>query len=296
MMKSPTLAAVGLAVLLTPCVASAVPLAITPGLPLNPALNLLTNGSFEGGFSGNPNLQPTYWATGTAGSPFQSITGWNTQGGPGNYAYRGNTAFTTASKPVPDGQVALYFGNGFATSISETPTFNPNGSLTFTSPNPTITNGPTLSPPVRVEQTVNGLSTNVVYALSFWASGEDAATGNNGHDGIFALDVTGFSTTYLAAPSGAPGGVGGQLVYRFEFVPVTSSVTIGFSNWGHFSGAPSVPGAGTVGWTIPLNTTELVLDHVILNQIGEVLPEPGSLATIGIAGTAMLRRGSRRRR
>jgi hypothetical protein len=189
--------------------AQAVPVAITPGPALNPGANLLVNGSFEGGFTANP-LIGSYWASGTAQSPLEPVTGWITNGASGNYAYRANTGSTSNSAPVPDGAVALYFGNGFLTSISETPTFNPDGSVTFVSPTPTITPALFLSPPVTIQQKVVGLTIGNTYALSFWTSGEDAMGGNYGHDGLFGLDVTGFSTTYLAAPSGAVGGVGNQ--------------------------------------------------------------------------------------
>jgi hypothetical protein len=275
--------------------ALAAPLPITPGPALNPFANLILNGSFEGGSTGNP-LTGTYWASGTALTPLEPVTSWTTSGSAANYAYRANTQNASGTPPVPDGQVALYFGNGFASAISETPTFNPDGSLTFVSPTPTITTGVGLSPPVSIRQTVAGLNTGNVYALSFWASGEDAANGNNGHDGIFGLDVTGFSTTFLAAPGGAPGGgVGTQKVYRFEFQPTTTSVTIGFTNWGHFSGAPSVPGSETVGWTIPLNTTELVLDNVILNDLGPAhdVPEPAAIRMLGVVSLMLLWRRKR---
>jgi hypothetical protein len=198
------------------------PLSIVPGPALNPGTNLITNGSFEAGFSGSP-LTGSYWASGTAQTPFQAITGSTTSGSASNYAYRADTAVASSSAPVPDGAVALYFGNGFAKSSSETPTFNADGSLTFVSPTPTITESPSLSPPVTLSQTVGGLNIGNIYALSFWTSG------------------------FLAAPSGAAGGVGAQKVYRFQFQPVSSTTTFTFTNWGHLCGAPSVPGAETVG-------------------------------------------------
>jgi hypothetical protein len=267
---------------------------ITPGPALNPGANLLVNGSFEGGFASNP-LIGSFWASGTAQTPFEAVTGWTSNGSSGNYAYRANTGVTSNSAPVPDGAVALYFGNGFLTSISETPTFNVDGSVTFVSPTPTITPAVGLSPPVTIEQKVVGLTIGNTYGLSFWTSGEDAMGGNYGHDGLFGLDVTGFGTTYLAAPSGAIGGVGNQKVYRFEFVPTTTTVTFTFTNWGHISGAGSSPLGPTPGWTIPLDTTELVLDNVILNDLGpgENVPEPGTVGLLSFGGIALLARRKR---
>jgi hypothetical protein len=274
--------------------AQAVPVPITPGPALNPGTNLFVNGSFEGGFTASPSIG-SYWAAGTAGTPLEPVTGWITNGSSGNYAYRANTGITSNSAPVPDGAVALYFGNGFISSISETPTFNANGSVTFVSPTPTVTPGVGLIPPVSIKQKVLGLTIGNTYALSFWASGEDAMGGNYGHDGLFGLDVTGFTTAYLAAPSGAAGGVGNQKVYRFQFVPTTSTVTFEFTNWGHISGGGSSPLGPTPGWTIPLDTTELVLDHAILNDLGpgEITPEPGMIGLVSVAAVGMLRRGKR---
>jgi hypothetical protein len=55
-----------------------------------------------------------------------------------NHAEWGNTAvFPTSSAPLPDGTSGLYFGNGLMASISQTLSFNADGSVTFTSP-PTI--------------------------------------------------------------------------------------------------------------------------------------------------------------
>ncbi len=274
--------------------ARAAPVTITPGPALNPGTNLLVNGSFEGGFTASP-LIGSYWASGTAGAPLEPVTGWMTNGSSGNYAYRANTGVTSNSAPVPDGAVALYFGNGFISSISETPTFNADGSVIFVSPTPTITPGFSLSPPVSIKQKVVGLTLGNTYALSFWTSGEDAMGGNYGHDGLFGLDVTGFTTAYLAAPAGALGGVGNQKVYRFEFVPATSTVTFEFTNWGHISGGGSSPLGATPGWTIPLDTTELVLDHVILNDLGpgENTPEPGAIGVLCVAGIGLLGRRKR---
>jgi hypothetical protein len=275
--------------------AQAVPVTITPGPALNPGTNLLVNGSFEGGFTASPSIG-SYWAAGTAGTPLEPVTGWVTNGASGNYAYRANTGLTSNSAPVPDGAVALYFGNGFISSISETPTFNPNGSVTFLSPTPTITPALFLSPPVYIMQKVLGLTVGNTYALSFWTSGEDAMGGNYAHDGLFGLDVTGFSTTYLAAPSGAIGGLGNQNVYRFEFVPTTSTVTFQFTNWGHISGGGSSPLGPTPGWTLTLDTTELVLDNVILNDLGphEETPEPAALGLLCFAGLALIRKTRRK--
>jgi hypothetical protein len=190
-----------------------------------------------------------------------------------NYAEWGNTAvFATASAPLPDGTSGLYFGNGLMAAISETPTFNADGSVTFISPTPSII--PKYSPPVTLSQTLTGLNTGTTYGLTFWTSGEDATANVFTHDGFFGLDVTGYGTVYLAAPSGLS-ALGQSHVYNFTFTPVSSNTTITFTNWGHPNG--SMP-----GWTLPGIATELVLDDVIVNA----LPEPGSLALLSFGSLA----------
>jgi hypothetical protein len=260
------------------CLGLAVPgfaasLTITSGQSFNrssPA-NLVVNGSFEAdpgsGF---------FWATGTTLAVYMPITGWVSNGGPNAYAMRMNTS-PGWTPPLPHGTNSLYFGNQAAAGISQTPTFNPNGLVTFSSP-PTITLQAAYTPEVTLQQTITGLNTSATYLLSFWASGEQAANGGYGHDGIFGLDVTGFPTTYLAVPDGSAGSIGNQKVYQFFLQPASSTTTIKFTNWGHYF-------AGfTAGWTLP-STTELILDDVVLNQV----PEPASLSLLALGGLLALR-------
>src|SRR3954465_7082025 len=174
-------------------------LTLTGPLNLSHSGNLVQNGSFEDHPNGGATIY--YWAAGTASTPFAQPASWVTNGSSLNYAEWGNTAvFPTSSAPLPDGTSGLYFGNGQMAAISETPTFNPDGSVSFISPSPTLV--PKYSPPVTLSQTLTGLNPAATYGLSFWASGEDAATSGFAHDGFFGLDVTGYNTVYLAAPSG----------------------------------------------------------------------------------------------
>jgi hypothetical protein len=246
-------------------------LTLTGPLNLSHTGNLVQNGSFEDHPNGGATIY--YWATGTASTPFAQPAGWVTNGASLNYAEWGNTAaFPTSSAPLPDGTSGLYFGNGLMASISQTPAFNADGSVTFTSA-PTII--PKYAPPVTLSQTLTGLNTGTTYGLTFWTSGEDASTNGFTHDGFFGLDVTGYSTVYLAAPSGLS-ALGQSHVYNFTFTPVSSNTTITFTNWGHPNG--SMP-----GWTLPGISTELVLDDVIVN----VLPEPSSLALFSLGALAL---------
>src|SRR4051812_6834991 len=148
-------------------------LTLTGPLNLSHTGNLVQNGSFEDHPDGGVTIH--YWASGTASTPFAQPASWLTNGASLNYAEWGNTAvFPTASAPLPNGTSGLYFGNGLMAAISETPTFNADGSVTFISPTPTIV--PKYSPPVTLSQTLTGLNTGTTYGLTFWTSGEDATT------------------------------------------------------------------------------------------------------------------------
>ncbi len=252
-------------------------------LNLSHGSNVIQNGSFEDHPDGG--VTAHYWATGTSGTPFASPANWVTNGAAPNYALWGNTALGGIginTPALPDGKSALYFGNQLLSAISETPTFNANGTVSFTS-TPVIVPAIGYSPPVTLSQTLTGLTPNATYGLSFWASGENAGDGQGfNHDGIFALDVSGYNTTYLAAPSGYS-GLGQSHVYNFAFVPTSSTATITFTNWGH-------PMSATVGWTLGGFATELVLDDVIVNPI----PEPNSLVLFGLGALCLFRFGRRR--
>ena len=114
--------------------ASAATLTLDTGLGLIHPGNLVTNGSFENQASGTTFH---YWATGTLLNPYEPIDNWTSIGGIDAYALRINGPTTAGSDTIPDGDYGIYFGNQFASSISETPTFQPNGRVQFTT-TPTI--------------------------------------------------------------------------------------------------------------------------------------------------------------
>ena len=261
--------------------ANASALTITSGLGLTHTGNIVQNGSFENQASGATTF---FWATGTSLVPYQTPDNWLSAGGSDAYAQRTNTYASIGSGPLPDGSYGLYFGNRFISSISQSPTFMANGRVQFASA-PTIipdTVG-SYNPPVQLWQTISGLDTSHIYGLTFWVSGEGAQYASYSHDGIFGLDVTGFNTEYLAVPSGASGGLGVSHLYEFTFVPIASSLTVKFTNWGHFAQGYSA------GWTLAANTSELVLDDVIVNDLG-VVPEPATILMLSIGGLALLRK------
>ena len=261
--------------------------------------NLVTNGSFEYRNAANqPGPGSTgstvFWATGTAATPFAVPYGWTSSGGTNTYATWGGNLGTPithrGSAPLPDGQNAMYFGNGQGATTSLAPQFGANGEVTFAGTPVISPPGGSFPVPCTLSQTVNThLTPAPSYILSFWVSGEGAFPGGPppmpptlyGPDGIFGLRVTntqaGDPMRYFVVPSGA-GYFGSSLRLEFSFVPMNPllPVTVEFTNFGHFN---LVPFGGS-------GTTELVLDDVIVNAV----PAPGCGVVLGCVGIGMVRR------
>ncbi|MBS1713227.1 MAG: PEP-CTERM sorting domain-containing protein [Armatimonadetes bacterium] len=236
--------------------------------------NLLTNGSFEADAGSATNL--SYWATGTTLTPSMSLTGWTASGGPQNYAQWGNNGpQLVGSDTIPHGENAVYFGAGIMMPLAMDPTFAPDGSVSF-SGNPNIQPKPGFGP-VTLSQTVSGLNTSQQYLLDFWASGENAGFSSWG-DGFFGLDITGEAQLLLAAPGGLS-GLGASQRYYIVFQPTASSVTLTWTNWGHYIDS------------FGLFHSELVMDDAILNPV----PEPGTFLVLGLSLASLAVRRRRRR-
>jgi len=257
--------------------------------------NLVTNGSFETAAPAPGISNEVYWASGTSLSPFAVPTGWTSSGGTTSYALWGSDGTVpqsiNGSDGLPDGNTALYFGNGAPAFVNQSPTFNTNGVVSFASP-PTF--NIIYSPvPVVLSQTINTPATPApAYNFSFWVSGEGAVTGQNfAERGIFGLQVTnvlsGDPIQYLAVPNGSFNSFGVSHLYEFTFTPLNPllPVTINFINWGHFD---------LSAYGLSNFTTELIMDDVIVNAV----PEPGSfvLLVAGVPLVVMIRRGWRQRR
>jgi hypothetical protein len=251
--------------------------------------NLVANGSFENGHPGPGMANWQYWASGTTGTPFLSIPGWTGTGQPANYATWGSDETSGPfhmhySDVIPDGQIAVYFGNGgFLPSQNNTvnlpPTFNPDYTVSFSS---TPTFNVYYGGPVILSQTVPTDQTLAPsYGLSFWVSGEGANMNPSDISGIFAVRVSntlpGDPLIYLQVPSSANSTMGESHVFQFDFTPLNPNlpVTVEFYNYGHLD---------LSAYGGPLFTTELVLDDVRV----VALPEPSAAALLGLGLLAAL--------
>ncbi len=245
-----------------------------PSPALNRAANLVANGSFEGGAPAPGVRVP--WASPSFAS-YSVPPGWSSSGVDGStYASWGSdgSAITgiLGSAPFPHGTNGLYFGNS-TTSVNMPPTFLPDGRVTFPG---TPTFNPTYGGTCELWQSINTPGTPASsYRMSFWASGEGAATGSGWSDGVMGLVVTnvlaGDPIQFLSIPAV------GSRVYDYEFTPLNPAapVEIRFINWGHLQSG---------GFS-----SELVLDDVIINPV----PAPGTAAVLGLAGASAVWRRRR---
>ncbi len=237
----------------------------------NRSSNLVTNGSFEA--DDGTAMNGSFWATGTILTPQVLLTGWTAVGQMNSYAswgHDGANNWLRGSDFIPHGMDAVYFGaGGMTTSVA--PIFHTDGTVTFPS-TPTFFPTPNLGP-VTLSQTLTGLNTSQAYLLDFWASGELAHFGGFSGDGLFGLDITGENQMYFACPNGSS-NLGASQRYYIVFQPNTSSVTLTFTNWGHYTDS-----GGNL-------RTELVMDDVIVNTV----PESATLLVLAIPLAFVLRR------
>lgn len=254
--------------------------------------NLVANGSFETGAPPNGTANQLYWATGTSLTPFAVPPSWTSSGAPSSYASWGNDATIPqsikGSDGLPDGAAGMYFGNGAPVLVSQPPTFNANGTVSF--PAAPIFSTFYATAPVILTQSINTPATpSPSYDFSFWVSGEGAVNGQQfAERGIFGLQVTNVSSgdpiQWLTVPNGVGNSFGVSHLYEFSFTPLNPLLPVGinFINWGHFD--LSAYGGSNF-------TTELVLDDVIINAV----PEPTTAVLLGLGLTGVAAAGRKRR-
>lgn len=267
-------------------------LVITSGLGTTHAGNLVANGSFETGAPPSGTANRLYWATGTSLTPFAVPPGWASSGDTPAYAAWGNDATfpqsIQGSDGLPDGNAGMYFGNGAPVFVSQPPTFNANGTVSFPSP-PAFTLFFATAPVILTQSINTPANPAPSYDLSFWVSGEGASSGQQLLErGIFGLQMTnvlaGDPIQFLTVPNGVGNSFGVSHLYEFTFTPLNPllPVDINFINWGHFDLSPY--GGSNF-------TTELVLDDVIINAV----PEPGTLMLLATGLCAISARTRSRR-
>jgi len=293
------------------------PTIITGAPPLDRNLNYIINESFEephlemgttfGGFLPGVDGDGYYYLSLTSTvSQGQMLVpkavpdGWTTLGGGiSTYARWGNNynAFPDFNVGVAgqawsssdiDGDRSIYMGNHTPVSISEEPTFLPDGEVTFPAP-PIIVLSTNCPPdpdcygpdPFAISQTITGLIPGRLYRMSFFASGEWASeTWQTGDfptaatDGIMGVQVEGYDLLYVTIPAGFATdpmgnphvfGTDDYHVYTLEFAANDTEMDISFLNWGHFGETDA-----TAGWTRG-RATEVVIDDVIINIVNVIL-------------------------
>lgn len=249
------------------------------------ASNLIANGSFENRAPGDPAItSPVYWS-GVDGSHTEStlqafvyaIPDWSQTSGSGAYGIWGNSSLLVTD-PCGHGVACVYFGN-WVTQPSPSPTFNSDGTVTFTN-QPTFTNiDPDNQTPTTLSQTLKNLIVNETYLLDFWTSGEHyAATFPD--PGVFRLRIGASDSVFLTTPSINSVFNADSIRYHIMFTADSNTETLSFTNWGHISSTGTTPAA-----------TELILDDVIVNRV----PEPGILALFGISLVGISAVGRRQR-
>lgn len=280
-MKSRTsvLGVAALTAVVTPAWAA---LNLSSGLGTTHVGNLVVNGSFELGAPPDGLANAVYWAN-SAATPYIVPPGW-TSTGPNSSALWGNDGPAPyrlrLSDVLPDGRAAVDFATSTGATVSQPPTFNPNGAVTFPSP-PTFTTP--AGAPVTLRQTVHTeLTPAPVYNLSFWVSGEENSTvqGNTG-TGIIGLRVTnvlpGDPIQWLAVPNTLTYGL--SHLYEYTFTPLNAflPVDIAFINWG---------GLDLSAYSLSPFGTQPILDDVIVNAV----PEPASVTLLSGALLLVARR------
>ncbi|PWS35718.1 hypothetical protein DFH01_19210 [Falsiroseomonas bella] len=221
--------------------------------------NLIANGSFEVGASGNRMWTGNGPYTGAnVGGPGVSIPSWNAAYPSGAYGWWG--PYPNGAFPCADGANCVYFGN-WITQPSQPPSFGPNGVVSFPGPVAFTNTVPQNQGQVTLSQTVT-LTAGDAYLLDFWTTGEGPPTMPSG---VFGLTI-GSQSLFLEA-------VAGNRRYYVHFQADAATTTIGFTNWGHVQ----------IGQGI---ATELVLDDVILNRVA--VPAPGTLPVLAVGAMGLL--------
>ncbi len=240
---------------------------------MNTGTNLVANGSFEnttGSWTG-------YWGPTTNFTPILGIPNWTAIGGGINtYAsIADNYVPPIPTEPLPPQAFKMIsFGNGLVIS-DVAPIFNPTtGEVSFAT-NPTFTPDAAgfgaINQGVSIEQNISGLTIGNTYRLEMYVTGKsilNPTTTFYSQDGIFKIEIVDGANNYnkfLAVPSyNSPHGYANAanpfMRYYINFKPTTTNVTLKFTSFGY------------VNYSWPVTGTELFMDDVSLNNLGNILP------------------------
>lgn len=222
------------------------------------SLNLIGNGDFSlpGAVNVSPLLANGLGVNGIGAVQIPTLPNWTIHGNSVNAypRYALNFWANPGQQAVTDfgaSPINLYLGNSLFSLTTQTPVFNNGYATNSISINPYITAqgiamgfGQASGEPISIEQNIS-TTFDSIYRLQFYVTGESFGWTN---PWIMGLDISGYQRLILYVP-----GATNVMRYEFEFKAKGNSTTIKFVNWGH-----SISSA---------NTTEFVLDDVIVNQV-----------------------------
>ena len=257
----------------------------TPVLSGGP--NLVLNGDFTYAEDDtDANALDANFALSSAGpypGTYKAIKHWPVTGGGSNsYGLWGgligipDDGWGLGNAPAPALPSMVYMGNGPGARYhvnSGSVTFNSDGfSQSDFSPVPEGPEYGTTADPLKLSQTVTGLTVGHQYRLQFYRASEDSAVAvadtQFGQTGVAGIEITGYHRTYFLVPAHSNAYV------TLDFVATNVSTTISFLNWGHILilGPPDTDNPGGVVDGVGISATELGLDDVILTECAAAEP------------------------
>ena len=254
--------------------------------------NLVSNGSFE---TGGPSIgnQVSYFWTRPCNTNIPA--GWTADGDQNSYGFWGyfqstdaaqynqslntpacdNTLQTVFTDGMMDaaghGNNLLYFGNYEVTINGPAPSYNaatgeyiPRAQVAAAEAAIGWTNygSGAIIKPIKLSQTVTGLTPGNYYELEFWVTAEFFG----GTGGIFQLNV-GSKKFWLITPGPENlNGFGNSERYHLVFQATGASTVLTFTNFGHFNSTLNPTMAPWFVGSASNFTAELAIDDAIINQ------------------------------
>jgi Secretion system C-terminal sorting domain len=254
--------------------------------------NLVSNGSFETGGPSTGNQVSYFW---TRPCNTNVPVGWTADGDQNSYGFWGYFQSTDAAQynqalntPACDNTLQtvftdammdaaghsnnlLYFGNYEVTINGPAPSYNaatgeyiPRAQVAAAEAAIGWTNygSGAIIKPIKLSQTVTGLTAGNYYELEFWVTAEFFG----GTGGIFQLNV-GSKKFWLITPGPENlNGFGNSERYHLVFQATAASTVLTFTNFGHFNSGLNPAMAPWFAGSASNFTSEIAVDDVIINQ------------------------------